>query len=150
MDTCSSASVLKNAYLEKKCPNCNADGTLLILKNELHPFFNQMGELLILPNTVRINESSLANVLSFAEVANFAGVHNKIDTSKEKSHQCSHQRRKLFISKHMWRVFYTQDLITQISSLILLIFLLTPIAVYPPFKESAFILILKLKERRKI
>ena len=43
-----------------------------------------MGELLFLPMTVHMNESSMANILSFTEVSNIAGVHVKIDTSKGK------------------------------------------------------------------
>ena len=34
--------------------------------------------------TVHINESSIYNILSFAEVSNIVGVHIKMDTSKGK------------------------------------------------------------------
>ena len=42
-----------------------------------------MGKVLLFPMTVHINESPMANILSLAEVANIAGVHIKMDTSKE-------------------------------------------------------------------
>ena len=43
-----------------------------------------MGDLLLLPIKVHINESSMVNILSFAEVDKIAGVHIKMDMSKEK------------------------------------------------------------------
>ena len=52
--------------------------------NGRHVYFNQMGDLLILPMKVHINESSMENILSFLEVANITGVHIKMDTGKEK------------------------------------------------------------------
>ena len=55
-----------------------------MLTNEGQLSFHKMGELLFLLMIVHINESSVANLLSFAEVANIAGVHIKMDTSKEK------------------------------------------------------------------
>ena len=55
-----------------------------MLTNNGHLYFNQMGDLLLFPLKFHINESSMANILSFAEVSNIAGVHIKMDTSKEK------------------------------------------------------------------
>ena len=55
-----------------------------MLTNGGHLSFNQMGDLLQLPMKVHINESSMANILPFAEVANIAGVHIKMDMSKGK------------------------------------------------------------------
>ena len=43
-----------------------------------------MGDLLLFPMKFHINESFMANSLSFAEVANIAGVHINMDTSKKK------------------------------------------------------------------
>ena len=43
-----------------------------------------MGELLLLIMQVHINESSMANILHFAEVSNIEGVHINMNTSKEK------------------------------------------------------------------
>ena len=43
-----------------------------------------MGDLLILPMTVHINESSMANILYFPEVVNITGVRIKMNTAKEK------------------------------------------------------------------
>ena len=42
-----------------------------------------MVELLFLPTTVHRNGYSIVNILSFVEVANIAGVHINMDTSKE-------------------------------------------------------------------
>ena len=64
--------------------NCNAEGGVLMLKNRGHLYFNQMGELIILPITVHIHESAMENILYFEEVANIMGVHIKMETSKEK------------------------------------------------------------------
>ena len=46
--------------------------------------FNRMGDLLLLPIKVHINESYMDKILSFAEVANIAVVPIKMDTSKGK------------------------------------------------------------------
>ena len=43
-----------------------------------------MGEILLLEMTVHINESSMVNILYFAEFANIVGVHINMDTSKER------------------------------------------------------------------
>ena len=55
-----------------------------MLMNGGHLSFNNMGNIIILPMKVHINESPMANILYFAEVANIVGVHIRIDTSKEK------------------------------------------------------------------
>ena len=44
-----------------------------------------MGDLLLFPMKVHTNESSMVNILSFADVANIAGVHINMDTSKGKA-----------------------------------------------------------------
>ena len=49
-----------------------------------HLYLNQMGDLPLFMMKFYINESSIANILSIAEVANIAGVHIKMDTSKGK------------------------------------------------------------------
>ena len=46
--------------------------------------FNQMRDLLLLPMKVHINESSMANILSFADITNIAGVRTKMKTYKGK------------------------------------------------------------------
>ena len=46
--------------------------------------FNQLGYLLICPKKVHINESSMENILSFAEVAYITEAHIKMDTYKGK------------------------------------------------------------------
>ena len=51
--------------------------------NKGHLYFNNLGDLLIFTMKVHINESSMANILYFAEVINIAGVHTNMDTSKE-------------------------------------------------------------------
>ena len=57
---------------------------MLILTNRGHIYFNHMGELLLLPITVHINESSMTNILYFVKVSNISGMHIKMDTSKKK------------------------------------------------------------------
>ena len=67
-----------------KTQNCNTEDKLLMLKNEGRLSINQMGEMLFLLMTVHINESSMANILYFEEVANIAGVHIKMGISRGK------------------------------------------------------------------
>ena len=55
-----------------------------MMKNCGPLYLNHMGYLLLLQIQVYTNESSMANILSFADVANSAGVHIKMDTSKVK------------------------------------------------------------------
>ena len=55
-----------------------------MLTNSVDPSFNQMRDLLLFMMEVHINEFSMANILSFVEVANISGVHIKMDTSNEK------------------------------------------------------------------
>ena len=64
--------------------NSNAKGKIIMLTNREHLYFNHMGELLLLIMQVHINESSMANILHFAEVSNIEGVHINMNTSKEK------------------------------------------------------------------
>ena len=49
LDTCSSASVLKNASLAKNVTKCNTEDKLVILTNSGHLSFNWMWDLLLLP-----------------------------------------------------------------------------------------------------
>ena len=53
-----------------------------MLTNGGHLYFNQMGDLLQFPMKVHINESSMANILPFAEVSNIEGVHINMEMSK--------------------------------------------------------------------
>ena len=55
-----------------------------MLTNARHISFNQMEDLLLLPMKVHTNESSMANILYFAEVSNISGLHIKMETSNEK------------------------------------------------------------------
>ena len=55
-----------------------------MLMNDGHISFNQMGGLILFPMKVHINESSMENILSFAEIDKIAGVHIKMEMSKEK------------------------------------------------------------------
>ena len=66
-----------------------------MLTNGRHLSFNQMGDLLLFPMKVHINESPVANIFVFAEVANIAGVHIKMDTSKEKLINVHMEDRKI-------------------------------------------------------
>ena len=72
MTTYSIATVMKNESLKKNVRNYNAEGEMFIMKNEEYLYFKHMGELLILPITVHINEYSMTNILSFAVLANIA------------------------------------------------------------------------------
>ena len=71
-----------------------------------------MGYLLLLPTKFHINESSMANILSFTEVANIGGVRIKMYKSKEKVINVHIKDGKSFISKHVQRVFSTPILMT--------------------------------------
>ena len=106
----SSSSVLKNASLATNVRNCNSEEKLLMLTNGGHLSYNQMGDLLQFPMKVHINESSMANILPFAEVANMAGVHIKMDMSKGKIINVHIEDEKSFISKYVHRVFSTPTL----------------------------------------
>ena len=48
--------------------------------------------------TLHMNESSVANILSFVEVAYIAGVHINMDTSKEKVINIHMQYKHIIIS----------------------------------------------------
>ena len=74
----------ENTSLAKNVVKLNSEDKLLMLKNGGHISFNQMGDLILLPMRGHINESYMANIFFFAEVANIAGVHIKMVTSKEK------------------------------------------------------------------
>ena len=93
---------MKNVYLEN-IQNCNAGGKVLMLTNGGHLSFSQMRSLLLLPMIVHMNESSMVNILFFSELANIAGMHIKMDTSKEKVVNV-HNKGSFFISKGL---FYT-------------------------------------------
>ena len=93
LDTCSSASVLKNAFLEKNAITFIAAETLLMLKKGGHLYFNQMGKILLLSMTVHIDESSMEKILYSTEVASISGNAIQYGHFRGKSHQCSHQRR---------------------------------------------------------
>ena len=126
----------KNAYLAKNIRNCNSYEKLLMLNNSGHQSFDQMGELLFLTMSVHINKSSMVDILSFSEVANIVGVHIKMDTSKGKSSKSTCKTGAFFILEHLWRVCFTQTLMTLLWSLILLIPLLTPTLFYPPWNKT--------------
>ena len=81
LDTCSSTSIIKNAYLAKNVKNCNSEEKFLMLTNGRNPSFKNMGDLLLLPMKFHINESSMENILYFSEVANISGVHIKMEMS---------------------------------------------------------------------
>ena len=66
LDTFSLVSVLNNSYLAKNFRNCNSEEKLLMLMNGGNISFNHMEDLLLLSIKVYINESSMANILSFA------------------------------------------------------------------------------------
>ena len=55
-----------------------------MLTNGGHLFLNQLGDLRPFPMKFHFNELSMEKILSFAEVANIAGVHINLDTPKGK------------------------------------------------------------------
>ena len=67
------------------------------MTNGGHLYFNHTEELLILPMTFHVNELSMANILSFAEVSNIAGVNIKMYTSKQKVINVHIKDREIFI-----------------------------------------------------
>ena len=103
----------ENASLAKNILNYKSEGGGLMLTNGGHLYFNHMGDLILLAITFHINEYSMANILSFVEVSNNAGVYINVDTPKEKSINVHIKDGKLFISKHVRSVFLTQTLMTQ-------------------------------------
>ena len=106
-----------------------------MLKNGGHLYFNQLGEILLLPIPIHKNESSLTEIQFFAENSNIAGFHIKMDTPMEKVTNLHIKRRKLFILKYVRRVFSKRTLMTQVWSLILPKFALTPTIIYPQKKR---------------
>ena len=84
-----------------------------MLTNGGHLYFNQMGDFLILPTKVYINESSMDNNLSFLEVANIAGEYIKMDTSKEKLINVQIEDRKIFYQKEFSEGLFTPILINS-------------------------------------
>ena len=55
-----------------------------MLENGGHISFNKMGDNVLFPIKVHINESSMASILSFEDIDNIAGVHIKMHTPKFK------------------------------------------------------------------
>ena len=79
-----------------------------MLTNIGHLYFNQMGDLLLFPMKVHINESSMAKILYFSEFTNIAGVHIKMETSKEKVINVHTKDRKIIHFKAFTEgLFYT-------------------------------------------
>ena len=120
-----------------------------MLKSGGHLSFNHMGDLVLLPISVHINEYLMVNIPYFAEVANIVGVHINMDTSNEKSHQYSHQiRKKNHFKACAEDIFYInldeQIMITNNNYVSVNTYSYLSIV-----KQSYdFLLILKLKERR--
>ena len=115
-----------------------------MLTNGGHLSFNQMGDLLIFLMKVHINELSMANILYFAAVTNIAGVHIKMDMSKEKVINVHIEYGKIIHFKACTEgLFYTNindpTMITNPTNVSLNTY---------SVKKSGFLLILKLKERR--
>ena len=92
--------------------NATSEEKLLMLMNGGHLSFNKMGDLLLLPMKFHINESSMANILYFAEVDNIAGVHIMMDTSKEKVINVHIRDGKIIHFKACAEGFYTPTLTT--------------------------------------
>ena len=55
-----------------------------MLTNSVHISFKLMGDFLLFLMIFHINESYMANILSFAEFTTIAGVHINMETYKEK------------------------------------------------------------------
>ena len=121
-----------------------------MLKSGGHPSFNHMGGLLLLPMKVHINELFMANILSFAEVANITGVYIKMETSKGQTINVHIEYGKIIHFKACAeRLFYTNlndsTMVTNTTNVSLNAYSY----LYIWFKNSEFLLILKLNERRK-
>ena len=116
----------KDEYLIKHFRKCNTDEKSIMFTKGGHLSFDQMVELLVLPKTVHIDENSMANISSFAEVANIAGFYIKMDTS---TFTC--KTGVFFISENVRTACFTQTLMTTVCPLILLIPLLIPTIFYP-------------------
>ena len=83
-----------------------------MLMNCGHIYFNQMGYLLLFLIKFHINESFMANILSFAEISNVTGVNINMDISKGKVINMHIEDEKSFISKLVQRFFSTPTLMT--------------------------------------
>ena len=150
MDICASAIDIKYAYLANNVKNRNSEEKLFMLTNRGYLCFNQMGDLVLFPIKVQINEYSMANILSFVEVVNIAGAHIKMDTSKENLINFQIKDGKIIQPKSCAEsLLYTNlndpTMITNPNNVSLDTYY------YPSIikQNSIFLLILKLKERRK-
>ena len=122
-----------------------------MLMNGRHLSFNKMWDLLPLQMIVHMNESSTANILYFEEVSNIAGVHIKMDTSKEKLINVNIEEEKFIHFKSCSEgLLYTNlndpTRITNTTNIPLNAYSY----LYRVKKNSEFLLILKLKECRKL
>ena len=76
----------------------------------------------------------MVNILAFAEVSNIAGVHINMDISKEKVINIQIQYGIIIQFKACAEGLFYTKFMTQVWSLILLMFPLTPTLTYPPLK----------------
>ena len=118
--------------------------------NDGHLYFNKMGYPLLFPIEVHINESYITNTLSFIEVANSLGVHTKMNMSKEKVINVHIKNGKIIHFKACAEgLFYTNlNEPTTITNLTKVSLNIHP-CLSTVKQSSYFLLILKLKERRK-
>ena len=101
-------SVFQKMHIWSKISASIKQMKFLMLTNGYHLSFDKIGEIIFLPMTVHINESLVANILSFAEVSNIEGVHIKMDTSKEKIINVHMQYRRIIHFRAFEEgIFYT-------------------------------------------
>ena len=80
LDTCATNSVSNNTALVKDIVACKQHEILKVSTNGGLIRFDKKSTLKILPMKVHLNKNSMANILSFKEVADIPGVRITTDT----------------------------------------------------------------------
>ena len=85
LNTCSTVNVCRNASIITDIRTCNNDKELTIVTNGGSQDYNQIGFFKYLPIPIYYNPKSIANILSFKEVASVPGICITMDTLTEKA-----------------------------------------------------------------
>ena len=85
LDTCSTVSVCCNKNLVRDMRECNEEDQLTIVTNGGKQIYTKIAVLKNLPIQVHFKEESLANIISFRDIANIPGVKITMDTTKERA-----------------------------------------------------------------
>ena len=85
LDTCSTVSVCCNPDLVRDIRKCKEGEMLTIVTNGGKQIYDEVAMMKDFPLQVHFNRESLANIISFRDVANIPGVVIKMDSSKERA-----------------------------------------------------------------